>query len=118
MLVSIVGLSGLTCNSGVASMAEMEPQDFKSQREQMVKRQLRARDIDDPRVLEVMGDVPRHLFVPASQVSQAYDVFNEERGNSRRSVFIIDTEGMIRWSNVYTDSLPASGELLHEIEQL
>ena len=57
-------------------------------------------------------------FWPHGEVSKAYDVFNEERGNSRRSVFIIDTEGMIRWSNVYTDSLPASGELLHEIEQL
>ena len=73
LLVAIGGLSGLTCDSGVASMAEMEAQDFKAQREQMVKRQLQARDIDDPRVLEVMGDVPRHRFVPASQISQAYD---------------------------------------------
>ena len=51
----------------------MEAQDFKSQREQMVKRQLQARDIDDPRVLKAMRDVPRHRFVPASQISQAYD---------------------------------------------
>ena len=57
-------------------------------------------------------------FWPHGEVSRAYGVFNEERGNSRRSVFIIDTEGIIRWSNVYTDSLPASGEILHEIEQL
>ena len=57
-------------------------------------------------------------FWPHGEVSRAYDVFNDERGNSRRSVFIIDAEGMIRWSNVYTDSIPASGELLHEIEQL
>ena len=51
----------------------MGAQDFKSQREQMVKRQLQARDIDDPRVLKSMGDVPRHRFVPASQISRAYD---------------------------------------------
>ena len=57
-------------------------------------------------------------FWPHGEVSRAYDVFNDERGNSRRSVFIIDAEGIIRWSNVYTDSIPASGELLHEIEQL
>ncbi len=57
-------------------------------------------------------------FWPHGEVSRAYDVFNDERGNSRRSVFIIDTEGIIRWSNVYTDSIPASGELLYEIEQL
>jgi len=57
-------------------------------------------------------------FWPHGEVSRAYGVFNEERGVSRRAVFIIDTEGIIRWSNVYTDSIPASGELLHEIEQL
>lgn len=57
-------------------------------------------------------------FWPHGEVTKAYGVFNDERGNSRRSVFIIDAEGMIRWSNVYTDSIPASGEILHEIEQL
>ena len=57
-------------------------------------------------------------FWPHGEVSRAYDVFNDDRGNSRRSVFIIDAEGMIRWSNVYTDSIPASGELLYEIERL
>lgn len=57
-------------------------------------------------------------FWPHGEVTRAYDVFNEERGNSRRSVFIIDAEGVIRWSNVFTDSIPASGELLHEIERL
>jgi alkyl hydroperoxide reductase subunit AhpC len=67
------------------------------------------------------GQVPFSVasdFWPHGEVSKAYGVFNEERGNSRRSVFIIDEEGMIRWSNVYTDSIPASGELLHEIENL
>ena len=67
------------------------------------------------------GQVPFPVasdFWPHGEVSKAYDVFNEERGNSRRSVFIIDEEGVIRWSNVYTDSIPASGELLHEIENL
>ena len=38
----------------------------------MVERQLRGRDIDDPRVLEVMGRVPRHLFVPERIQSSAY----------------------------------------------
>jgi alkyl hydroperoxide reductase subunit AhpC len=51
-------------------------------------------------------------------VSKAYDVFNESRGISKRSVFIVDGEGMIRWSNVYTDSIPAAIELLHEIDRL
>jgi protein-L-isoaspartate(D-aspartate) O-methyltransferase len=33
-------------------------------RRNMVDRQLRARDIVDQRVLDVMGRVPRHLFIP------------------------------------------------------
>ena len=57
-------------------------------------------------------------FWPHGEVTRSYDVFNEERGNSRRSVFIVDREGVIRWSHVYTDSIPASGELLYEIEKL
>ena len=67
------------------------------------------------------GQVPFPVasdFWPHGEVAKAFDVFNDERGGAKRSVFIIDGEGMIRWSNVYTDSIPASGELLHEIEKL
>jgi protein-L-isoaspartate(D-aspartate) O-methyltransferase len=39
----------------------------------MVERQLRARGIDDERVLEAMGTVPRELFVPPDQQHRAYD---------------------------------------------
>ncbi|HEY4413636.1 MAG TPA: protein-L-isoaspartate O-methyltransferase, partial [Gaiellaceae bacterium] len=39
----------------------------------MVERQLRARGIDDERVLEAMGRVPRELFVPPTLRSHAYD---------------------------------------------
>ncbi len=70
---------------------------------------------------EEEGHVPFPVasdFWPHGEVTKAFDVFNEERGNAKRSVFIIDGEGTIRWSNVYTDSIPASGELLHEIERL
>jgi protein-L-isoaspartate(D-aspartate) O-methyltransferase len=38
----------------------------------MVDRQLRARGIADPRVLEAMRRVPRHRFVPAAWRSEAY----------------------------------------------
>ena len=44
----------------------------KRARTAMVERQLRARDIDDPRVLEVMGRVRRHLFVPERMQGSAY----------------------------------------------
>ena len=38
----------------------------------MVQRDLGGRDIDNARVLEVMGRVPRHLFVPESIRDAAY----------------------------------------------
>jgi protein-L-isoaspartate(D-aspartate) O-methyltransferase len=41
-------------------------------RKRMVERDLKGRDINDPKVLEVMGRVPRHLFVDKSLRSQAY----------------------------------------------
>jgi protein-L-isoaspartate(D-aspartate) O-methyltransferase len=41
-------------------------------RQQMVERQLRARDIVDERVLEAMARVPRELFVPESERPRAY----------------------------------------------
>jgi protein-L-isoaspartate(D-aspartate) O-methyltransferase len=39
----------------------------------MVDSQLRGRDITDPRVLEAMGSVPRHLFVSEGYRDEAYD---------------------------------------------
>ena len=39
----------------------------------MVEGQLRDRDISDPRVLEVMGRVPRERFLPPSLRHQAYE---------------------------------------------
>jgi protein-L-isoaspartate(D-aspartate) O-methyltransferase len=41
-------------------------------RARMVRAQLRARDITDPRVLEAMGRVPRERFVPEPLRPQAY----------------------------------------------
>ena len=45
-------------------------EDHAEARRTMVREHLQARDISDPRVLEVMGRVPRHEFVPAR--SRAY----------------------------------------------
>jgi len=39
----------------------------------MVERQLRARGIEDERVLAAMGRVPRELFVPPGERAYAYD---------------------------------------------
>ena len=37
-------------------------------------------------------------FWPHGAVSSAYGVFDEARGCSRRSTFIIDRDGILRWS--------------------
>ena len=41
-------------------------------RSEMVERQLRARDIRSPLVLDAMAAVPRHLFVPPEHAAEAY----------------------------------------------
>jgi len=46
---------------------------FSQKRRTMVETQLRARDIRNARVLEVMGQVPRHLFIGLPYRRQAYD---------------------------------------------
>jgi len=46
---------------------------YAAERAEMVKDQIAARDIRDPRVLEAMREVPRHRFVPAASRDSAYD---------------------------------------------
>jgi protein-L-isoaspartate(D-aspartate) O-methyltransferase len=60
-----------------ASVAGPQPSDRDWQRERvrMVDEQLRARDIRDPRVLDAMRAVPRHLFVPDAERREAYGDF-------------------------------------------
>jgi protein-L-isoaspartate(D-aspartate) O-methyltransferase len=41
----------------------------------MIEEQLVGRGIKDPRVIEAMGKVPRHLFVPEALAAQAYSDF-------------------------------------------
>jgi len=49
------------------------PTDWPARRERMVREQLEARGIRDPRVLAAMGTVPRHAFVPDEVRDRAYD---------------------------------------------
>jgi mycoredoxin-dependent peroxiredoxin len=37
-------------------------------------------------------------FWPHGAVATAYDVFDSERGCARRSTFIVDKQGLLRWS--------------------
>jgi len=51
----------------------MPPENPSRARDRMVAAQLRARDIEDERVLAAMRAVPRELFVPAEERPRAYD---------------------------------------------
>ena len=46
--------------------------DFQIARKRMVEEQIAARGVLDPRLLAVMGSVPRHLFIPADDLAWAY----------------------------------------------
>jgi protein-L-isoaspartate(D-aspartate) O-methyltransferase len=46
--------------------------DFEIARRKMVETQIAARGIRDPRVLQVMREIPRHLFVDEGMWDQAY----------------------------------------------
>ena len=46
---------------------------FEGARERMVRTQLLDRGVHDPRVIEAMRRVPRHLFVEPALVNRAYD---------------------------------------------
>lgn len=45
---------------------------FSQQRRTMIEKDLRGRDITDPKVLRAMGEVPRHRFVPDGLAARAY----------------------------------------------
>ncbi|NTW59612.1 MAG: protein-L-isoaspartate(D-aspartate) O-methyltransferase [Nitrospirae bacterium] len=46
--------------------------DFEKERSRMVEEQIAFRGVTDPRVLAVMGKVPRHEFMPEALRAQAY----------------------------------------------
>jgi protein-L-isoaspartate(D-aspartate) O-methyltransferase len=61
-------LIGITIGAVNISWAE----DWAKLRANMVSKQMKARDITDPEVLKVMGEVPRHMFVPKYVQRYAY----------------------------------------------
>jgi protein-L-isoaspartate(D-aspartate) O-methyltransferase len=55
-----------------SARAEQGGDPYLIERQRMVEYDLRGRGITDPKVLEVMGRIERHLFVPESYREQAY----------------------------------------------
>ncbi len=67
----LLSLFVLLVNPKMTISAE-KPDDFTLKRRRMVTQQIISRGIKDPRVLEAMNRVPRHLFVPKSHRSMSY----------------------------------------------
>jgi protein-L-isoaspartate(D-aspartate) O-methyltransferase len=55
------------------TFAQNDDADLRARRAEMVERQIRQRDVTNPRVLDAMRAVPREQFVPQALASQAYD---------------------------------------------
>ena len=60
-------------SASVAEERTARQDDRSGERQQMVERQIRARGISTPAVLEALAAVPRHRFVPAELAPRAYD---------------------------------------------
>jgi len=63
------------------------PDPFLQQRRSMVTHQIRQRGIDKPAVLEAMGMVPRHFFVPPSEQARAYEDRPLPFGSAGRTIY-------------------------------
>jgi protein-L-isoaspartate(D-aspartate) O-methyltransferase len=72
VLALVSSLMALGCAEAAFERTPSGAQGRDAERAAMVQEQLRARDIRSARVLEVMGRVPRHLFVPEGQRRAAY----------------------------------------------
>lgn len=67
VLLGCVGLGA------AVSQACAEDEDMRQRRLRMVREQIEARGVKDPRVLDAMRTVPRHLFVPQGSARRAYE---------------------------------------------
>ena len=55
-------------------------------------------------------------FWPHGEVARAFDVFDEERGCPRRSSYVIDKQGILRWS--VHNAMPEGRDLDEHLTQL
>jgi len=58
-------------------------------------------------------------FYPHGEVAQTYGTFQDEFGTSRRAVFIVDEEGVIRFKKVYPGGqVPDMSEILQALKEI
>lgn len=58
-------------------------------------------------------------FEPKGAVSRMYGAYNEEEGESRRALFVLDEEGVIRWSYQSPEGInPGADGILDALEEM
>jgi protein-L-isoaspartate(D-aspartate) O-methyltransferase len=65
-------LTALSCFGCGELMSAVDDSSYVAARETMLREQIAGRGIRDPRVLEALRKVPRHLFIPAAERGRAY----------------------------------------------
>lgn len=71
---------------------------------------------------EQLGGLPFPLlsdYWPHGAIGKAYGVFNDERGMDKRSAFLLDAKGVIRYAKVYEPgTIPESKDLLEQLRKI
>jgi peroxiredoxin len=71
---------------------------------------------------EQLGGLPFPLlsdYWPHGAIGKAYGVFNDERGMDKRSAFLVDDNGVIRFVKVYDPgTIPESKDLLEQLRKM
>jgi peroxiredoxin len=58
-------------------------------------------------------------FEPKGEVSKDYGVYNENDGQAKRALFVIDEEGIIQWSYLSPDGInPGADGILDALEEM
>lgn len=58
-------------------------------------------------------------FEPKGEVARLYGVYNSQEGTARRALFVLDDQGVIRWSQVSPDDVnPGAHGILNALEDL
>ncbi len=70
--IAVAVAAGVLTGSMGAMGLQSQPDDFAELRDRMVREQIEARGVANPRVLAALRKVPRHRFVPADLVDRAY----------------------------------------------
>jgi protein-L-isoaspartate(D-aspartate) O-methyltransferase len=70
--ILVMAVLGITIPLATGASADCDQEKYSSQREKMTARQIAARGVRNPAVIEAMKTVPRHCFVPEDQRHSAY----------------------------------------------